>query len=312
VIRGVHVVACAAEPCQPIRFGGVPATDVRNEGWGVVSVTVPPHVPGVVDVTVQESTGVVTLPGGFRYGGPDYFTDFERVLFPVNFTSSGANGSEWHTEIVVQNNAPVTLDTSPRTFVHPDPPLLPIPTPLAPGAKGFVPEEGRDGGMFFYAPRGAERYLAYSSRIFDSSRSTTDRGTEVPVVRARDTAAVLHLPNVPVDPLFRARLRIYDFDSVDGREVTVTATADDGTVHTFGTRLSADNISCFPALPCLEPAPAFASIDVSSIGSLRQKRIADLRIEAYERDARLWAFVSVTNNETQRVTVHTPQHASPE
>jgi hypothetical protein len=310
VIRGVHVVACAAEPCQPIRFGGVPATDVRIEGWGAFSVTVPPHAPGVVDVTVQESSGVVTMAGGFRYGTQGS-GDFERVLFPVNFTASGAHGSEWHTEIIVQNNAPVTLDTSPRTLVHPDPPLLPIPTPLAPGTKGFVPEEGRDGGMFFYVPRGAESYLAYSSRIFDRSRSTTDRGAEVPVVRARDTAAVLHLPHVPVDPLFRARLRIYDFDAVDGREVRVTATADDGTVHTFDTRLHADIIVCVTE-PCLQPWPAFASIDVSSIGSLRQKRIADLRIEAYERDARLWAFVSVTNNDTQRVTVHTPQHASPE
>ncbi len=175
----------------------------------------------------------------------------------------------------------------------------------------MVPEETRDGGMFLYVPRGAEGYLAYSSHIVDRSRSTTDRGAEVPVVRAKDTAAVLHLPHVPVDPLFRARLRIYDFDAIDGRWVRVTARADDGTVHTLDTRLSADNIACISLLPCLQPWPAFASIDISSIGSLRQKRVADLRVESLERDGRLWAFVSVTNNDTQRVTLHTPQHASP-
>lgn len=312
VLRGVHLLGCAAEPCLPIRFDGIPATDVsdvRFDGLGEVLVTVPPHAPGVVDVTVHRPSGVITLVGGFRYGSVGD-ADFERVLFPVNFASFGAHGSEWHTEIIVQNNAPVTIDTQPRTYVNPEPPLLPVPTSLGPGGKGIVREGTTDGGMFFYVPRGAEAYLAYSSHVVDRSRSTTDRGAEVPVVRARDTAAVLHLPNVPIDPLFRASLRIYDFDAVDGRWVNATATADDGTVHTFDTRLHADIIVCVTT-PCLQPWPAFASIDLSSIASLRGKRIADLRIESFDRDARLWAFVSITNNDTQRVTVHTPQQASP-
>lgn len=306
VVRGVHSLDCAAEPCHPVRFDGIPATEVRNDGGGVVSVTVPPHADGVVDVTLHEPSGVVTLAGGFRYSRRDN-SDFERVLFPVNFTSSGAYGSEWHTEIIVQNNAPVPFDTSPPTYVHPEP-LLPVPTPLAPGGKGIVPEGTTDGGMFFYVPRGADAWLAYSSHIVDRSRSATDRGAEVPVVRAKDTAAVLHLPNIPIDSLFRARLRIYDFDAVDERWVDVTATAEDGTVHMFFAKLHADIIVCVTT-PCLQPWPAFASIDLSSIASLREKRIADLRIESPERSARLWAFVSVTNNDTQRVTVHTPQQA---
>ena len=294
VVRGIPP-RCAAEPCDLVRFGGIPATDVRFESLNEVSVTVPPHEPGVVDVTLQESNGVVTLSGGFRYGSPDE-TDFERVLFPVNFTASGAHGSEWHTEIVVRNNAPVTLDS--------------VPTPLAPGGKGTVREGTTDMGMFFYVPRGAEAWLAYSSRIFDRSRSATDHGTEMPVVRANDTAAVLHLPNVPIDPQFRARLRIYDFDVFAGHWVVVTATADDGSVHTFGAMLHAMVVACVTT-PCLQPWPAVATIDLSSIASLREKRVVDLRVESYERDARLWAFVSVTNNDTQHVTLHTPQHARP-
>lgn len=302
-LRDVLDIDCLPD-CQPIRFGGVPATDYVFDDRGDLRVTVPPHAPGVVDVTLHVDGEVVTLPGGFRYGDAASEADFDRVMFPTTYFGKGTHGSEWFTDIRVQNNSPVEIDTVPQTDQDPPPPILPIPVPIAPGARGRVPLKGTDGGTFFYMPRGADEYLDYASHIVDLSRSTSDLGSELPVVRARDTASEINLPAVPIDSRFRVRLRIYDIDA-EARSVLIRATDENGTTHGFGLVLHATRIVC-PNAPCLQPEPAFASLDLASIASLRGRRLVDLRITS-DRDARLWAFATVTNNETQRVTLHTPQ-----
>jgi hypothetical protein len=290
-----------------VRFGSAPAT-IRYVDESTVAVA-PPHAPGLVDVTVTTDSGSITYDNAFRYG-PVSEEDFARVLFPVTLTGAGAHGSEWHSDVIVHNGGPVPVETVPQIYVDPGSPILPIALASIPsGANARFPETTRDGGAFLYIPRGTGGFLSYSSHIVDRSRSATDLGSEIPVVRSEDTASSITLPQVRIGEGFRARLRIYDFDSVDARFVTIIVRGEDGSTHQFRATVRAEGFAC-PTTPCLRPTPGFANVDLSAFESLRNVRVADVHIRA-QRDARLWAFVSVTNNETQRVTIYTPQKERP-
>jgi hypothetical protein len=67
-----------------------------------------------------------------------------------------------------------------------------------------------------------------------------------------------------------------------------------------------------PIAPCVSDRPAFRDFDLESIPILRSGNFpsgVDVTITTGVRgNGRLWAFVSVTNNDTQHVTVYTPQH----
>jgi IPT/TIG domain len=306
VLHGVQL-ACATAPCPVVRFGGVEATGTRLLENGDVVVTSPPHDPGLVDVTVTTSNRTFTLEDGFRYGGVAE-DDYERVLLPVTFSGPGAQGSQWQSTVMVKNNSPVTIDTEPIIYAYNALPLL---LPLSGGSIGFFPERAGEGGSFLYFTRGgASRYFAYSSHITDRSRSETDLGSELPVVRARDTAAEISLPNVPVSTTFRARLRIYDFDTLESRAVSVFVKPLHEPEREFLVHTTGRTIVC-PTTPCLQPEPGFVAVDLNSLGLRPNLGPVDIRVRSSRGDARLWAFVTVTNNETQRVTMHTPLHERP-
>jgi hypothetical protein len=294
---------------KEVRFDGVKATyTFRNDRLIAIA---PPHAPGLVDVTViTDNDETLTYKNAFRYGTPQD-GDFERVLFPINLTGAGAHGSDWHSDLVVRNHGPVPVETIPSIYADLDSPILPINvSAIPPGKYARFPETARDGGAFLYYPRDTARYLSYSSHIVDRSRSASDLGSEVPVVHSTDTASTLTIPQVRIGEGFRARLRIYDFDAAESRFATVIVTGEDGATHQFRVTLTAETVTCVTT-PCLQPTPGFANVDLGAFESLRNVRVGDIRVEAFPRDARLWAFVSVTNNETQRVTIYTPQTKLP-
>lgn len=307
-IEGVDVPECTSSPCPEIEvfFGNAKATDVHYDTRGELVATPPPG-SGVVDVRVVRGAFSVTHDDAFRYGTP-FEGDMERVLFPVNFYSLGAFGSEWLSDIAVRNDGPVTIDTRPHFFADPDSPVLPIPTPIPSGAKGNFLRRDRDGGEFLYTPRGLERNLSYASHVVDRSRSEVDLGTEVPVVRAKDAMPVIRLLEVPVDARYRAKLRVYDFD----RNGVVRVTLRDPVGGRVIDRLvELTGYEVCPNAPCFSERPAFGAIDLDSIPELREMESGvDVTVTAQPStaDTRLWAFATVTNNDTQHVTLYTPQH----
>ncbi|HEX6178147.1 MAG TPA: hypothetical protein VF057_07300, partial [Thermoanaerobaculia bacterium] len=53
--------------------------------------------------------------------------------------------------------------------------------------------------------------------------------------------------------------------------------------------------------------PSWAQLgDFAELGGLRGYREAHIRIESLSGDRQLWAFVTATNNTTQRFAVYTP------
>ncbi len=299
LIEGVQLLECQGPLiCTPleIRFGDNLATNVRITLEGNIVVRAPAG-NGIVDIVIRQNTAMYTLPAGFRYGEAGSFdpVHYERVLFPLTFAGPGAHGSLWRSENIVRNDAAVEAAT-----------VLPIP----PRGRVLVPEQPTDGGTYLYIPRGLEKWFTYSSHIVDRSRSASDRGSELPVVRAEDTSAEIRLIDVPLRPLFRAHLRVYDFDTETPRNIRILVTKEDGTNVLIERRISSTFECVNP--PCFNPNPPYASIDLSAVPELANAGEVDISVRSGTNDARLWAFVSVSNNNTQHVTMYTPQHDTPE
>jgi hypothetical protein len=314
LIEGIALQPCE-EPllCAPpeVLFGAVKSPFVAVSSDGNLLARVPTG-SGLVNVVVRQNMTTYTLPAGFQYGEPGSFepVHYERVLFPLTFAGPGAHGSRWRSENIVRNDAPVEAATVPlivpQLTTHPDP----IMEPIGPGQRGRMPEHPEDGGMFLYVPRGLEKWLTYSSHIVDRSRSASDRGSELPVVRVEDTSAEIRLPDIPLVPLYRAHLRVYDFDTATPRNIRIVVTKEDGT-NVFISRRIFSTFECINP-PCFDPDPPYATIDLSAIPELANAGEVDISVRSETNDARLWAFVSISNNNTQHVTMYTPQHDTPE
>ncbi|NHC14268.1 IPT/TIG domain-containing protein, partial [Motilibacter deserti] len=92
-----------------VTFGGVPAGDVTVVDDGTVTVTVPPHAPGTVDV-VATSPGGTTAPLSYRYAAPPVAAGVSPAHGPVGGGPVTIPGS-------ALQGARVTFDGVPATDV---------------------------------------------------------------------------------------------------------------------------------------------------------------------------------------------------
>lgn len=290
-----------------VTIGGVEAPFQNAIGLGL-EATVPQLLPGLFDVVVTYSDGTsATATQAFLVPAlqADLSAEHERRFYPSVFAGPGAHGSLWNTHNFIKNRGPIELYTIP-TLGRYELPIVAPPPPLAVGVRTPIDTEARDGGLLVLVPRGTDEWLAYSSHIVDESRLRTDAGTELPVVHERETAAVIELLNVPLTAEARQTLRIFDLDAVDGRRVSVQIEVE-GREAVFLEAILGNRIVCVTT-PCYPHHPTFAVINLDADPRLRGAGSADITIRARTNDAPLWAYVSVTNNETQHVTTNTPQN----
>ena len=116
------------------------------------------------------------------------------------------------------------------------------------------------------------------------------------------------IPNVPIEPDSRVTLRVYDPDRRVNPQATIRYLDGDANVLAVFQRRF-DWPAQFQVTPALLPLyPAFMQIDVTSDVQqlLRQGDRITIQIEPVDTGQRLWAFVSVTSNMTQQVTVLVP------
>ena len=194
------------------------------------------------------------------------------------------------------------------------PPLLP-PCPLA---AAEVCEVFTDpAGMLFYAPRGATEHLHYNARAFDTSRSSANAGTEIRTVREREfRTGEFVLRDLPLDPMFRVALRVYNPDQVDHAQVRVRVFADG--LGTIGQRVVTLSYPIQTLVPDPYPLrPAFAY--VGDFDAIVREMLSvvlppapvtsfHVEIEPVTAGIRYWAFASISNNDTQLITTVTPQY----
>jgi hypothetical protein len=245
----------------------------------------------------------------------------ERILLPIYAPgpASGGYSSVWETELVVVNRGDQPIDvfqvkcaqtcTCPFQIVCvPGKPLM----PLEEMASLLIEKGGRP--LFLFAERDKLQDLAMNLRVFERSRLHDTFGVEIPVVREADfLVSTAWLVNVPASANSRVRLRVYGVASPTGQgDVRIRVFATSGSVQ------PALDITRALEPPSLEGRiPASTDFDTHEPGYLdlalpldalvEQEGRAIIRVDSLTAGLQFWAMASVTNNETQAVTLITPQ-----
>ncbi|MBW3565243.1 MAG: hypothetical protein KY459_11000 [Acidobacteria bacterium] len=237
--------------------------------------------------------------------------EYEVVLLPVFFGGSkfGAHGSLWVTEFTVYNGLSYEITTS---EIAPLSECVSIPCPIivVPPHSAINPPIIGSGrglpGKLLRLRRDVGEDIAFALRVRDISRNALTAGTEIPVVRERDLKRSVVFLDIPLDGRFRQHLRIYDsLPHEHCVDVTIRYFDMESslTLLTDERRLMRDD--------CSQPFGSSApnAVELSDLASRLPGSSGSIGIEitAKRETDRISAFVSVTNNETQHVTIVTPQ-----
>jgi hypothetical protein len=292
-------ISCGAT-CDDVTIdvGGVRATNLVQSG-NVVSFDAPPHAPGLVDVTITLGDAVSVSKGALYYFDALERSVFEPVLFPVLFKTSGANGSRWVSEATLSNPRPWFVWNYNTLAVGRQCVTFPCGERIGPGSIERF-DDGFPRGALLHVPRPEARDLSFALRVRDVSRQAEGFGTQVPVVRERDFThgGMISLLDVPLDPRYRVKVRAYVLGPL-----TPLAGGDYGQVTVRDSVTGAGKLNqSFELVRGEEHQPYYAEIDLPA-GNANERVNIYLR---FPLDATAWAFGTVTNNETQQVTIVTP------
>lgn len=294
------VICSPPLPPPEVSFGGVYARSVQVIDENTMVVTTPAHLPSIVNVSVEQFSKTATLPSAYTFTGP-VSEGFDRILLPIFLRPiEGQFGSLFSTKLRLANSSYIEQATvfglTPFCALSACIPFDPLAGPMiiAPGNVLDSFEYTGNPGAFLYVPKESPAVIA-NLRAFDLARNQLNHGTEIPVVRDDEfTLEPIRLLGVPGNPQFRNTLRIYA-----EAETTVTVTIDD----------MAWLVPLRAGVNLLDPAYAvFTDFpvgnfehDVWIIPSTAIPPVPGLTAP------RVWAFISVTNNETQLITTITPQ-----
>ena len=240
------------------------------------------------------------------------------VLIPVFYGGPGAFGSQWNTQLTVLNNSDAPVTSIPYFYFCPIPEGCMSPFPahasvalLASGPNCLGCFQLSTG--YFQTVRSDELPRAiFTLRIFDESQSTLDYGTQIPAVPAtsfRETEFVFL--DVPADSHFRTTLRIY---ALPNSLPTVRVRSYREPAPGFGAPQAA-SILISEQMVRLDPAPpsgflrgpsAVVSDPLPAISSSDGSRYR-VSVQSSTPGQPIWALLTVTNNQTQRVSAVLPQ-----
>jgi len=249
--------------------------------------------------------------------------EYEKVLLPsvVNVPQPGSFGSRWVTRLTVTNPTSHDVDEYYALLYSSEVQqgVQPMSTPLPANSTVEVstlqddPGVGRR-GIFYFIDRRFIDQIQISLRVQDLSRQSQTWGTAVPVVRERQFVnRAVTLNDVRVDATSRMALRIYSLDATKPSKVRVS-------LYGFRAGLMANtppdvllgsaefDLRRFtPIGPGVDnPAPNY--FEVPQLEAIAPVAGYDrVRVDVTPLDtSRIWAFASITNNETQHVTIIAP------
>ena len=262
---------------------------------------------------VVPGKGEATWPQFTFYDTANSIENYTQYLVPVTGeVIAGANGSRWTGELTLFN-AWLYRGVILGPFNEPGhlSPVLPMETDLGPRRteKPTLYGSGAGGGAFIYIPNPLVWAVQKSLRVRDLSQNASSWGTELPVVPATDASTFVTLLDVPTDPKYRATLRIYHWSGgEEGSEVSVYAPNREEPIARYNVRATSVNAFDDPA-PLY---PAYAQIDlltpaIRAAGPTVRVEIDNYASRVSPPPPPIWAFISITNNETQQVTAITPQ-----
>jgi len=300
--------ACFA-PCPARVLFNTADAVVREASDKELVVIAPPQPAGVAVLTIVTGDARITF-------STFTFTDsleaqYESVLLPIYLDgrTGGANGSQWQTDFWIRNNAFDGVALAP--WVCPTDQVCPAVIPLTRTLQGFeslhnLPAFSRpptsNPGRILYVTRGSK--ISASLRVADVSRQSLNAGTQIPVVRTAEFAkSAVQLLNVPAGTEFRDMLRVYDLMPTPTLfRVNLYRQAEGATGAPFATF----ELKTVPAQSGeFRDLPGYTQVDLQSyVGS----QTGSYRVEVIPQTpgSQFWTFVSITNNDTQLVTLSTP------
>ena len=254
--------------------------------------------------------------------------DYQLMLVPVFSFGPGAHGSEWETSVSV---ASVEEDATMPV------PLLTNNASECGNLNGVISDSSvryvcsgfaSPSGLFLYVPKTLDLHQFYAtSRVRDLTRQASSAGTAIPVVRESEFRATeILLLDIPSDARFRSNLRVYAGPwSITGEPRFINTIEQHVSVDIYDSR----SLGVFPALASFELELSAASVidgspyyvrpGYASIGSLVTAFPQLANVPSYTIRIRTgqpltsppvtlttWAFVTITNNDTQEVTIVTP------
>lgn len=318
-LSGHDLIACGLFPgsvdCEAVevRIGDTPVEVVGASPDQIVVQLPGTLAEGVYDVTISRVTGVQRATAALQIGVPGASAFYERVLFPVFSAGPGAFGAEWKTDAWLYNGNTfpwLMPDLFFNSFCFPECDSSPLP-----GATAFGGGENRPAGVAEGFPRQALPRLGFGLHVRDLSRGSQDRGTEIPVVRERDLYDLpFQLLDVPADPRYRLTLRLYDLDGPRTFLVRVFAMNPYAATASV-TPLTERSVTLTSARSLGNGGFAMIS---DPLAGLPASENAAYRVEIVPLDENgkqrfgngvpsAWGFLTATNDETQHVTVISPQ-----
>jgi hypothetical protein len=244
-----------------------------------------------------------------------------RVLIPIYFEHpvAGAYGSLWQSQFAIHNSSLCSytiewcsplpdlgcllVGSEDAILVRDEtqtalPGLYPKPVNGVAGAVIYIDGDG-DPSQHCGTIDDVED-LSFQLRIADSSRSGTNAGTEIPVVREKSfRTAPLQLLDVPADDRFRLVLRLFEMNL--DRAGFAIRVFDQATNALLSRR---EITTSTPPQGKSRFQPGFAEVvDLAT----PQAGFVRVEVAPLTPGSAFWAYVSVTSNESQQVTLVTPQ-----
>jgi hypothetical protein len=321
LVTTLHFPTCTAATCAnaQVFFGDREATQVKVFETTIAAVTPPGARVGPVDVRVRIGSQDVVRPSAFTYVSP---AQYETVLLPSHTDAivPGGFGSLWQVDSSVFNDNQIELEPE-VDYAHYlcDSPVLCIGADqILPGRVNGIPTtQGftREPNWLMHVRRPQADALRFSMRVRDITRQELTWGTELPVVHERDFATRVQLFDVPLQPRFRQTLRVYALPA--GPNCCATATVrvyalTGESLYSTIVQLRRSDIAVgtidrpTPGSPDFPMQPENATLDfLGNIPELAGRE--SVRVEVDGGSRAIWGYVTVTNNESQQVTVISPQ-----
>jgi len=277
-------------------FGDVKSPHVTLVDASHIKAVAPAHPVGVVSVTIVDLGILLRTSLGFAFTH-----ELESILIPIALPPTGASqGTRWVSEIFVYNDSDDSVPVDPEVcFFINEPHACGGPVRRVPphsslriepaGYNATYPE------MFLVPPADQAGRLSYSVRLYETSRDPDGAGTEIPVIRWNGVQQTkIWLPSVTTSARFRTTIRIF----TSGSHVVLRA-MDAATGDVLSQR---EVILDFPT-----DAPPFGTVTWNDLLSSPVVRAHDrVRIEVQSTGS-VWALLTLTDNDTQRVQIFTPQ-----
>ena len=309
---GSGLITCAVQ----VYVGGVQAYVISATPAEIVASIQPttngqPRQPGYADVRiVSEANGETTVDNGFLFDekATPGLENYTRFLVPLTAHEvPGANGSLWTTEFTLFNASTTVSMQVLGPFDDPGDLFIADPPLLAPGEtrtlRLYPRGESPGDGAFVYVPAPLTWAASMSLRVRDISKNAQSWGTEIPVVRHQDTRSRITLIDVPTDPRYRAMLRVYRWTQPHATRVSIYVPDRDEPIRVYD--LAANPGTSDPDHPPYQSLDLLTD-DVRAAGSTLRIEIDNSGPSLTPPPPLIWAFVSVTNNETQQVTAILP------